>query len=738
MKKLILCGFFIFSTFLATGQDKSKVSEDLSLDSIVVASTRAGKNTPTAHTTVSREQIKAEASNHSLPMMLSLQPSVVTTVEGGLGLGYSKLSVRGTDASRINVTVNGIAMNDSESQEVFWVNMPSIQNFLNSVQLQRGVGTTANGPASFGASINMQTTPAAMDAYGRAEFSFGSYSTYMTSVAAGTGVSKSGFSFDVSYSRGTTDGYIRNAKADLNSLFATAGWRNANNSIKLNYIYGEQHTGITWEGISLEDYYSNRRYNPAGEYYDEAGNVHYYDNETDNYVQHHLQAIYTHQFSPRFTWNTTLNFTKGDGYYENYKASDTFREYGLAPQIIEGVTYDESDFIIREAMDNSYYAAMTSVTYRTSGFNAVAGASYSFYDGDHIGKMLWSKYNQNIPDDYRWYLNNGRKEDASVYARAEWSISSRLTLFADMQYRYIEYKLKGPDDDFVLLDNNRYYSFFNPKGGLSFNLSPRSRFYASVAVSHREPSRSDIKESIKSGTEERLESERLIDYEIGYNYSAPKLTLMANLYFMEYKNQLVATGRLTDVGYVIKENIPDSYRRGIELAAAWSPLKWLKVDANLTLSKNELKNFTNYVDTYDNDTDWNPVEQTALFYKKSKLTLSPEVISMAMISVRPVESAGLSLSCKYVGEQYMDNSSSEIARVPGYYTASFNSYKDFTLKNDSRIRVSFSVDNLFNNRYYSYGWIYRARFADGAPDYVEQGVYPQATINFVAKVAYSF
>lgn len=739
MKKLILCGFFIFSTLLAAGQDKSeKVSQEFSLDSVVIASTRAGQNTPVAHTTVSREQMSMEPSNHSLPMMLSLQPSVVTTVEGGLGLGYSKLSVRGTDASRINVTVNGIAMNDAESQEVFWVNLPAVQNFLHSVQLQRGVGTTANGPASFGASINMQTNPPAMDAYGRAEFSFGSYSTYLTSIAAGTGVSKNGFSFDISYSHGTTDGYIRNAKADLNSLFASAGWRNANNSLKLNYIYGEQHTGITWEGISLEDYYNNRRYNPAGEYYDEAGNVRYYDNETDNYSQHHIQAIYTHQFSTKLAWNTTLNFTKGDGYYENYKYDDTFAEYGLDPQVIDEVTYENGDFIIREAMDNAFYAAMTSLSYRTSDFNLVSGISYSFYDGDHIGKMLWSKYNQNIPDDYRWYLNNGKKEDASIYARAEWAVSPLVTVFADMQYRYIEYKLKGPDDDFVLLDNNRYYSFFNPKGGLSFNLSPKSTLYASVAVSHREPSRSDIKESIKSGEEGKLESERLIDYELGYRYASDKLSLMANLYFMEYKNQLVATGRLTDVGYVIKENIPDSYRRGIELAAAWSPMKWLKIDANLTLSKNELKNFTNYVDTYDNDTDWNPVEQTAVFYKKSKLTLSPEVISMAMVSVKPVESVGLSLSCKYVGEQYMDNSSSDIARVPGYYTASFNSYKEFTMKNNSKIRVSFSVDNLFNNRYYSYGWIYYAMFANGAPDYVEQGVYPQATINFVAKVAYSF
>lgn len=739
MKKIISGGFFIFSTLLAAGQDKSdKVSRNLSLDSIVISSTRAGNNTPVAHTTISREQIGVEPSSHSIPMMLSLQPSVVATVEGGLGLGYSKISVRGTDASRINVTINGIAMNNSESQEVFWVNMPAIQNFLHSVQLQRGVGTTANGPASFGASINMQTNPPAMNAYGRAEFSFGSYSTYLTSMAAGTGISKSGLSFDVSYSHGNTKGYIRNAKADLNSLFISAGWRNAANSLKLNYIFGNQSTGITWEGISLEDYYNDRRYNPAGEYYDQAGNIRYYDNETDNYREHHIQAIYTRQFSPELVWNTTLDFTKGDGYYENYKYDNSFEKYGLKPQTVENVTYEKSDFIVRKAMDNSFYSAITSFNYSRESLSLVAGASYSFYDGDHIGKMLWSKYNQNIEDDYSWYLNSGRKEDVSLFARAEGRILPLITLFADIQYRYIEYRFKGPDDDFVLLDNNRYYSFFNPKCGISLDISPRSRFYTSAGVSHREPSRSDIKESIKSDTEDKIKSERLIDYEIGYNYTAPRFSLMANLYLMEYKDQLVATGRLSDVGYVIKENVPESYRRGIELAAAWNPLKWLKMEANLTLSKNKLRNYTGYVDTYDNDTDWNPVEQTAVFYRKSKLTLSPEVISMAMVSLNPVNSMGLSLSCKYVGEQYMDNSSREIARVPGYYTASFNSYKDFKMKNNSNIRVSFSVDNLFNNRYYSYGWIYYAMFANGAPDYVEQGVYPQATINFAAKVTYTF
>lgn len=746
-KLLVLCGLFLLLPFASYSQQKNRENESIdefaedrqrSLDSVVVSAARAGDKTPIAHTTIKKDAIRQSATSHSLPMILSLQPSVVATTEGGLGLGYSKLSVRGSDGSRINITLNGIAINDGESQEVFWVNLPSIQNFLSSVQLQRGVGTSANGPAAFGASVNMNTVSGGSDAYGNAEFSLGSYQTYMTTISAGSGLSKHGFSFDFAYSHNNSRGYIRNAKADLNSLFVSMGWQNACNSLKLNYIFGDQSTGITWEGISLEDYYSNRRYNPAGEYYDDAGNVHYYDNETDNYRQHYIQGIYTHRFSDALVWSTTLNFTKGDGYYENYKYDTKYSKYSLSPQVVGGVTYESGDFIIQKAMDNEYFAGITSLSYSADHLNITGGISYSIYSGDHFGDMIWAKYNQNIPDNYRWYFNNGRKGEFSAYARGEWNISGPVTLFADLQYRHIGYELEGSDDDDVALDSEYGYDFFNPKAGVTFNVGRNSKFYASLSVGHREPSRADIKESIKSGKADLIKNERLLDYELGYSYASSKVALGVNLYFMEYDNQLVSTGKLSESGYVIKENIPDSYRRGVELSIGWQALRSLRFDANLTLSRNKLRNYTLYIDTYDNDNDWNPVEQTEMFLKKSNLTLSPEIISMAMATFAPAESLSFSLIGKYVGEQYMDNSSLDIARVPGYFTASFNANKEFTLKNSSRIRLQLCVDNLFNNKYYSYGWIYYARFANGAPDYVEEGVYPQALINFTARIAYSF
>ena len=723
------------------GQDTTSSEKIERLDSIVVSSWRANMNTPVTFTQITRKELQRESSSHSLPMMLGLQPSVVATTEGGLGLGYTKMSIRGTDDTRTNVTVNGIGMNDAESQQVFWVNIPSVHSFLKSAQLQRGVGTSANGAGAFGASLNLETNLSGRKAYGAAEMTVGSYNTYMTTVAAGTGISPKGFSFDMVFSHGQTDGYIRNAKADLNSVYATAGWQNDDNQLKLNYILGDQKTGITWEGVSLEMYEKDRRYNIAGEYYDEMGNIHYYDNETDNYRQHYIQAAYNRKFGYFTTWNTTLNFTKGDGYYENYKADTKFSKYGMDPVTADGTTWKKSDFIVRQAMDNSYWAANTSVFHERGNLKASGGISYSYYDGNHFGDMIWCKH---IPLEgvYKWYENYGKKHDYSAYARAELEFASAFTAYADLQYRGVSYELAGMDKDFANLDWSKNYNFFNPKAGITYAPGDASRIYASVAVAHREPSRSDIKESIKSAAADKLKAEQLMDVEIGYRYNSQKLTLSANLYLMEYKDQLVATGKLSETGYVIKENIPNSYRRGIELAAGWQVCKPLRLDANFTISRNKAVDYTAWVDTYNNPDEWTPVAQTEVHFEKSNLILSPEAVGMAMATVTPGAGFALSLSGKYVGKQYMDNFNSEVSKVPAYFVSALNISKEFslgkTVTGGSALAITFTIDNLLNNKYWSYGWIYQAWFADGSAPYVEQGVYAQAPTNFTVKAAWKF
>ena len=712
------------------------------LDSIIVSTSRAGVNTPVANTTLGKDVLDRVPSTYSVPTMLNMLPSVVSTTEGGLALGYSNMRVRGSDASRTNITLNGIAINDGESQEVFWVNIPSLPSFLESVQLQRGAGTSVNGPGAFGASLNMQTRTPSSEPYANVDFSAGSYKTFMESIAAGSGslesVGNGYFNVDLAYNHANTRGYIRNAKANLNSFLASASWRNMRSSLKFIYMLGSQHTGITWEGCPIDIYPTNRKYNVAGEYYDDAGNVHYYDNETDHYTQHHFQLHYVHQFSSKLSLATTLHFTKGDGYYENYKYNVKFSKYGLDPQTIGGVTYKKTDLIIRQGMDNSYVAGAVNLKYRTKKLDLASGINYSFYDGDHIGSILWSKYDQNIDYSRDWYFNTGKKADASAFAKAEIALARNLTGFIDLQYRFINFRMNGPDKDFVSLANKKEYNFFNPKAGLNYKFGKYSRLYGSVSVAHREPSRSDIKESIKAGKQDLLKSERMLDFEFGWQVKTNRIETGINFYSMEYRNQLVSTGRLTETGYVIQENIPDSYRRGVEVSLAYKPVRFITVFGTGTFSRNKLKNYTLFVDAYDNSSDWNPVPQKEVFLKKSNLTLSPELIASGGFTAKPEANTDITITGKYVGKQYMDNSSLEVAKVPSYFTMSLDAAKTFVFKDNSKLRISLCVDNLLNRKYYSYGWIYRAVFDDGSDDYIEKGVYAQATIHFIGKIQFTF
>jgi iron complex outermembrane receptor protein len=671
-------------------------------------------------------------------MALSLTPSVVTSTEGGNGLGYSSLRVRGSDGSRINVTVNGIALNDAESQEVFWVNIPSFTEFLQDVQIQRGVGTSTNGSGAFGASINMRTLYANPEAYGIADFGVASYNSFMTTLGAGTGLMKNGLSFDIRCSHSSEDGYVRNAKTKLNSIFASLGWKKERSSLRLNYIMGDQTSGITWEGISKEMMETDRRFNPAGMYYDAAGNVHYYDNETDNYLQHHIQAHYIIQLTNNLLLSSTLHYTKGDGYYENYKINRKFSSFGLSAQTIDGVVYNKSDAVIRQALDNNYTAFTSNLQYNKDVINLKAGVSYSYYDGDHFGNLIWSMYNQNIPGNYKYYLNNGFKSDYSAYVKGEIVIASNFVAFADLQYRGVKYTLRGEDKDFVSLNYDVKYNFFNPKFGLTYNMNKFNQFYFSTSVGRKEPGRSDIKESIKSGRANEIKQERLIDVELGYRLSLAKLVLSANVYLMEYKDQLVPTGKLSETGYVIKENVPISFRRGVEISAAWTPAKWLKLDGNLTLSRNLIKNYTAWIDFYDNDSDWNPLPQKSVYYDKTNLSFSPEVVGMSMISFYPCKNTSLSLNGKLVGQQYYDNTSSNSRSIPSYFVMGFHGSQTFKLKSGSYMDFHLYVDNLLNKKYFSNGWVYSAEFRNGAPAYVEEGLYPQAEINITAKIAFRF
>ena len=743
----------------ATSPDTEKVEK---LDSVVVSSSRAGKDTPVTYTMVGKETLRRSNPLNSLPMNLALQPSVVSVNEGGTGLGYSKMTVRGSKGSQINVTLNGITLNDAESQEVFWVNIPALSSMISSVQLQRGLGTSANGAGAFGASINMSTASVGAEPFATAEMSLGSYGTYIGSFAAGSGLLKSGLYFNAAYSRGLTDGYIRNAYADVQSAMAVLGWINERNSLRLTWLMGDQRTGITWEGISLEQYESDRRYNPAGEYYDQFGNVHYYDNETDNYAQNHLQLNYTRSFTDRLAWSTTFNYTRGDGYYENYKAGKSFSKYLMADPVIDGVQYDEGDFITKEALANDYYVLNTDLRYSSDRLKLTGGLNLSRYDGDHIGSVLWSNVlgDSFDYDSHDWYLNRGLKHEAGAFLRGELLCGERLNVFADLQYRGIWLGMSGPEDDGVLLDHKDNWQFFNPRAGLSYRWSPSSRVYASAALGHREPGRSDIKELIldankaaSAGVAGRgvdIRPEKMLDIEAGYEYASEKLSLSANMYLMEYWDMLLETGKLTDVGYAIKENVPRSWRRGIELAAAWQALQWLQVGGNMTLSTNKIRNYTAYYEMYDNMNDWNYLGQHQVEFENTDILMSPSLVGMASMTVRPfVSSAGslnsayLTWNGKYVGKQYYDNTMSDDRSIPSYFTADLSVGYEVPVghhpeRSEGSLSFSFHVHNLFNRMYYADAWLWRAYFQQEDAYYSEVGIYPQAPLNMMFKISWRF
>ena len=716
MKKMILAAALALLPFCAGAQAADPAegvfTQNETLDSTVVTASRAGAATPVAHTDLSRKELRSASTLSSLPMMLSLQPSVVSMNEGGTGLGYSKMRLRGSDPTRLNVTINGITLNDAESQEVFWVNIPGISGMLNSVQLQRGIGTSVNGPGAFGGSLNLLSALPQAGPYAEAELSAGSYSTGVVTAAAGTGRMANGLSLDLRYSYNTTEGYLDNAWARLHSLFGAVSWLRGSNSLKLNYILGSQRSGITWEGCPPEMLETNRRYNPTVC----KGQIEGYQGDSDNYVQQHIQGIFTHEFSPRLAWSTTLHYTDGAGYYENYKEKN--KETG-----------EKGDFWLRQAMDNGYYAAHTALKWSSPTLSAVADAAYSYYDGDHFGFYRRADGTQD-PD---YYLNTGRKHDLAAFLRGEWQLPAGVLIYADLQYRHVGQRMTGDDKDHVSLAFDRSYDFFNPKGGLSWQPNAASTFYASVAVGHREPSRSDIKESIKSGRGDEIRPERMVDYEFGYNYAGRRLALGINLYLMEYRDQLLSTGLLSETGYAIKQNVPRSYRRGIELSAGAQVVSWLRAEGNLTLSANKILDYTNYVDLYDNSTDWNFIGQVAEHFERTDILLSPRAVGMAALTFTPLRALEFKLAWKYVGKQYWDNTSSEERMLAAYDVFSLQCHYALT----DNVKMSIFVDNLLSRKYEADAWVYRAVFQNG-DTYTEAGLFPQAPCNAIFKLTVNF
>ncbi|MCE5174476.1 MAG: TonB-dependent receptor [Bacteroidales bacterium] len=754
MKRFFLCLVVACTTFntVFSARTNSSHAEALvandsiktfHLNDVLVIGNRAGSQTPVAQTNLEAKAIKELTVANNLPYVLWMTPSLVTTSENGTGAGNSSFRIRGTDATRINVTLNGVPLNNPEEQEVYYVDIPDMTSALQSIQVQRGVGTSTNGTGAFGASVNMTTKAPGIKPYVESATTAGSYGTFQQNIAFGTGLFGNGYSLDMRYSNLTTDGYIRNGWCKHQSLFATLDKRFEHAELRFNYIYGSEHTGITWEGISEDQMKNDPTYNPAGE----ITNGIYYDNESDNYRQHYIQAFYTQELGKNLLLNAGLNYTNGFGYYEEYKQDESFSSMGIKDQTIEDSTYVGTALVRRKNMSNGFYTANLNLQYRKNGLNVQAGSMYTYYDGQHYATLLWAANNQDIPANYEWVRNSAKKTDANTFVKAEFSPVKGLNGYIDLQYRYVDYQLNGIDDDDMLdMTQHRTWNFFNPKAGLFYQINSDQHAFASVAIAHREPTRSDIKDAVKkSESSSDIKAEKLTDYELGYTFDNKKIMASVNVYYMDYKDQLVPTGKLNDVGYKLMSNVDKSYRLGVELSAGYKPNTWMQLDVTSTLSRNRVVDYTVWYDTYnssDDNTGWvevvDPKDQITKKFKEAALPFSPELTGAAGITLTPVKDFKFNLTEKYVSEQYITNTQNDDLKLPAYNSANVSLTHYFKIKGFADAEFGIYVNNLFSNRYSCNAWGYESHFLNGDTTQTGKGLYPVAPRNYLAKLTLRF
>lgn len=687
------------------GKDSLRV---VNLQEVEIISTRATGNTPVAFTNVTKEELKKQNFGQDLPYLLSMTPSAITTSDAGAGIGYTTLRVRGTDATRINVTANGIPINDAESHSVFWVNLPDFASSVKDMQIQRGAGTSTNGAGAFGASINMQTGDFSLKPYAEFNGSYGSFNTHKETVKVGTGLIDEHWSFDARLSNIATDGYLDRAEVGLNSYYLQGGYYNDNTSIKLIAFAGKERTYHAWNYASKEEMAEfGRRYNSCGLMYTDGNGVqHFYEDQTDNYTQKNYQLLLNHNLTSQWNLNVGLHYTKGDGYYQEYKDGRKLIEYGLQPYETDGETVKKSDLVRKKAMDNRFGGGIFSVNYKNDRMNASLGGALNRYNGDHFGRVLWIKnYLGNLNPDDDYYRNNATKNDGNLYLKATYELGGGVSAYADMQYRHITYKINGDNDKWnsatgalQRLGIDEKFDFFNPKAGLSWQINRNQRLYGSFSVAHKEPTRNNYTDGLLT---EHPKAERLFDYELGYTFANSWLNFGANLYYMDYKDQLVLTGELNEIGEAVAANVPDSYRMGIELMAGLKLPYGFQWDINATLSKNRIKNFVETLYGYDDD--WNDLPAVKIDHGTTHIAFSPDFILNNRFGYA-YKGFEASLQSQYVSKQYMSNMDIEDHRLDAYFVSNLNLAYTFKLPKLKSVTVGCTVYNLFNEEYENNGW----------------------------------
>lgn len=721
------------ATFAARAEAKESrniiQNDSVAIQQIEVVATRAKSNTPIAHSNLSREEIEERNYGEDIPSLLSHLPSVVISSESGTGIGSTSFRVRGTDATRINVTLNGVPMNDAETHSVYWYDTPDLVSSLGSVQLQRGVGTSTAGTGAFGASLNMTSAPMASKFSGRASLSYGSFNTAKQEIALSSGLLGGHWAIDGRLSHLSSDGYVERASSNLSSYMLQAGYYNARTSVKLLSFGGVAKVYLAYTGLSAEQMAENRRYNPEGEIVIDGNVVGFYDDHTDNYTQINNQLIVSHIFNDKWSLNATAHYTYGNGYYRNYKNDAWLPGYGITPIEVGGALVESTNLLRKKIMGNNFGGLVASAAYTAERVMVTMGASASLYDGVHYGEISGLV---EAPDfgTAEYYRNYTTKWDASCFAKVDWLITKGLNLYADVQYRHITHRISGVNDNFddttgamQRLDINRRYNFFNPKLGLHYSFARDHAIYASAAVGQKEPTRNNFTD-IREG--EYPTSEKMLDVEAGYTYNTKVVSLGVNFYYMFYRDQLVQTGELSDTGELLSRNVPDSYRRGVELTLSANATKWFSLGGNLTLSQNHIKNYVDYID--------------GVAFERGRTTIaySPSVIAGTFFDFH-THGFAARLSTRYVSKQYLTNGQYEDLTLPRYCVSDLDISYTLRTKRIEKVRFGVKIGNLFNAKYcasgYGGSWLEGATLADRGS---WACYFPQATISALGNVTVNF
>ncbi len=704
-------------------------------DEVIISATRAGEQSPTTHENLSSRTIDANNMGQDLPYVLSMTPSVVVSSDAGAGVGYTGLRIRGVDLTGINVTLNGVPVNDAESQGVYFVDLPDLASSVDNIQIQRGVGTSSNGSAAFGASLNIKTDRFDPKAYAELNSSYGSFNTSKNTLRFGSGLLNNHWLVSGRFSVIQSDGYIDRASSNLQSAYVSAAYYSKKNIFKAIAMLGHEKTYQAWYGVPKELLATNRTYNPAGEIYDANGNLMgYYDNQTDNYKQDYYQLHYAHQFSKKLNMATAAFLTRGIGYYESYKNDQKFSKYGMADTLIGGVVVNRTNLVRQKWLDNYFYGMNVSGNYKNKLLKLSFGGGWNHYDGDHYGKIVWAQVARLGDYDRNWYFNTGLKTDYNAFAKMNLQATKALSVMAEVQFRGINYSIKGTHDDLRDLTQKHDFRFFNPRAGLFYQLNKANQFYFSAAVSHREPNRSVYRDADPG---QDIRAEKLYDFELGYKMRLKTFSLNANVYYMDYKDQFVLTGKINNVGTAIMVNVPKSYRAGLELTAGWQLAENVRWDVNSTFSINKIKNFTEYVDNWNYWDD--PANEPYQYTKElgtTDISFSPGLVAGSKLSYKPFRHLNIAWISKYVGRQYIDNTSNVDRSLDPYWVNNLMIETHFKTSLFKEIGFRLSLNNLFSELYETNAWVYRY-FYNGTES-VMDGYFPQAKFNFMLGMSLKF